>query len=332
MFPTKPYTVEDGKLCSCLGMILKGFPPHASWDLPIHQPERNLLPQSSRGCGGWTIFILKFGLKIILSTNHQLRIARFSPPWTHLFLCPLHLPCWRTHSCPDSKSPRESGRPDAIKIFRWKLSTLHFQSAPGLWHFYRFRIPMSLHFSLWFSGNIFNSFASFHLKMCCQIREIHRCVLLWFAASFHPPPVCWNVPTKYFGCKGIPVAFFWVVVIWTCVPPKENWYLTDNSIIKTSIFKSSHARRAEKQERKCMRLTWAHVSNQLILKKDVTINQHQANAGISRRSFTKPIFSPFCILGCKGCHLIQPHTWWTWQTNRVSISPIISVPKKSIWI
>lgn len=30
MFPTKPYTVEDGKLCSCLGMILKGFPPHAS--------------------------------------------------------------------------------------------------------------------------------------------------------------------------------------------------------------------------------------------------------------------------------------------------------------
>ena len=265
---------------------------------------------------------------------------------------------------------------------------------------------MSLHFSLWFSGNIFNSFASFHLKMCCQIREIHRCVLLWFAASFHPPPVCWNVPTKYFGCKpnsnikytsywcriswkhfsssaglqtfacissslenakswkahpqvpsetwkhgmtvsgsavissqkhekercGISVAFFWVVVIWICVPPKENWYLTDNSIIKTSIFKSSHARRAEKQERKCMRLTWAHVSNQLILKKDVTINQHQANAGISRRSFTKPIFSPFCILGCKGCHLIQPHTWWTWQTNRVSISPIISVPKKSIWI
>lgn len=117
------------------------------------------------GCGGWTIFILKLGLKIILSTNHQLRIARFSPPWTHLYLCPLHLPCWRTHSCPDSKSPRESGRPDAeIESSGGKLSTQHFQSAPGLWHFYRFRIPMSLHFSLWFSGNMFNSFALFHLK------------------------------------------------------------------------------------------------------------------------------------------------------------------------
>lgn len=158
MFPTKPYTVEDGKLCSCLGMILKGFPPHASWDLPIHQPERNLLPQSSRGCGGWTIFILKFGLKIILSTNHQLWIARFSPPWTHLFLCPLHLPCWRTHSCPDSKSPRESGRPDAINSAPY-ISSQHQDcdisiGSGSLWAFsfhYGFRATSSTHLlpSIW---------------------------------------------------------------------------------------------------------------------------------------------------------------------------------------